>query len=797
MKITNKIKNDYFAKCKYLKYVEKLPIDDHVILLESQQGKEFGGNMYYLIKELSNNTQYNTFKIYLSVTKNRIEEAQQFYQNRGLTNVKFVKLNSYDYFKLMASAKYLINDNTFLPFFIKKEGQVYLNTWHGTPLKSLGKKINNDLHNIGNSQKNFIASDYLLYPNEYTKDHMIEDYMIENLCSNTYLLEGYPRNTAFFDDNLKNKIKQEFDLNNKKIIAYMPTWRGTLSGKSNPIVQANINYILEEFEENLKDDQILYVNLHPIESSSVDFSIYKKVKPFPKKYETYEFLNVVDILVTDYSSVFFDFLNTRKKIILYTYDKEDYLSSRGVYKELETFPFPIVETMEEVLKEINKPKEYDDTDLIEEFCKYDCKDSSKHILERVIFGNKDNIIEGKIADNKKENVFLFAGRLANNGITTSLKNLLNNINTDEKNYYILFNARALIRNLDTLREFSNITNYYSIKGMMNLNIGKKILLKMYSSKLISTESYMKKMKSAYQYELKRIFADARIDSIIHFTGYGAKTINLYSQFNGNNAIYVHANMQEEINIRSNQRFDALKYAYNAYDRVAVVTNDMIEPTYNISQNRDNIRVCRNIIDYQSILAKSKLDLTLDDKTVVYPSESQLFNILNSNNTKFLNVGRFSPEKGQMRLLKSFAKLQEKYPNTNLIIIGGESYKNYFSQIIECVEELGLQDKVALVKSLSNPFPIVKQCDCSVLTSYAEGFGLVLAEADVLNVATFSVDIPGPKKFMEQYGGTLVENSDEGIYQGLEDFVNGKIHPMGVDYKEYNNEALHEFETLFS
>lgn len=797
MKIIKKIKNNYFAKCKYLKYVEKLPIDDHVILLESQQGKEFGGNMYYLIKELSNNTQYNSFKIYLSVTKKRIEEAQQFYQNRGFTNVKFVKINSYAYFKLMASAKYLINDNTFLPFFIKKEGQVYLNTWHGTPLKSLGKKINNDLHNIGNAQKNFIASDYLLYPNEYTKDHMIEDYMIENLCSNTCLLEGYPRNNAFFDDNLKNKIKQEFDLNNKKIIAYMPTWRGTLNNKSNPIVQANINYILEEFEENLKDDQILYVNLHPIESSSVDFSIYKKVKPFPKKYETYEFLNVVDILVTDYSSVFFDFLNTRKKIILYTYDKEDYLSSRGVYKKLESFPFPIVETMEEVLKEINKPKEYDDTDLIEEFCKYDCKDSSKHILERVIFGKKDNIVEEKVADNKKENVFLFAGRLASNGITTSLKNLLNNVNTDEKNYYILFNAMSLRKNLDTLREFSNITNYYSIKGMMNLNIGKKILFKMYSSKLISTESYMKKMRSAYQYELKRIFADARIDSIIHFTGYGAKTINLYSQFSGNNAIYVHANMQEEINIKSNQRFDALKYAYNTYDRVAVVTDDMIEPTYNISQNRDNIRVCRNIIDYQSILAKSKLDLTLDDKTVVYPSESQLFNILNSNNTKFLNVGRFSPEKGQMRLLNSFAKLQEKYPNTNLIIIGGESYKNYFSQIIECVEELGLQDKVALVKSLSNPFPIVKQCDCSVLTSYAEGFGLVLAEADVLNVATFSVDIPGPKKFMEQYGGTLVENSDEGIYQGLEDFVNGKIHPMGVDYKEYNNEALHEFETLFS
>ena len=115
MKLIKKIKNNYLAKCRYLKYVEKLSIKDHVILLESQQGKEFGGNMYYLIKELLNDTQYDAFDIYMAVQKEKIEEAQQFYQSRGLQKVKFVKSNSCAYFKLMASAKYLMNDNTFLP----------------------------------------------------------------------------------------------------------------------------------------------------------------------------------------------------------------------------------------------------------------------------------------------------------------------------------------------------------------------------------------------------------------------------------------------------------------------------------------------------------------------------------------------------------------------------------------------------------------------------------------------------------------------------------------------------------
>ena len=85
-------------------------------------------------------------------------------------------------------------------------------------------------------------------------------------------MDGYPRNTAFFDEETKKEIIEKYSLKGMQVIAYMPTWRGTLSNKSNPIIEANLQYILGEFEENAKEDQIVYVNLHPIESASVDFS---------------------------------------------------------------------------------------------------------------------------------------------------------------------------------------------------------------------------------------------------------------------------------------------------------------------------------------------------------------------------------------------------------------------------------------------------------------------------------------------------------------------------------------------
>ena len=67
-------------------------------------------------------------------------------------------------------------------------------------------------------------------------------------------------------------------------------------------------------------------------------------------YEYYEILNTADILITDYSSVFYDFANSGRKIILYTYDKEEYFRDRGVYVSLDDFPFPQAENVDGLME---------------------------------------------------------------------------------------------------------------------------------------------------------------------------------------------------------------------------------------------------------------------------------------------------------------------------------------------------------------------------------------------------------------------------------------------------------------
>lgn len=577
----------------------------------------------------------------------------------------------------------------------------------------------------------------------------------------------------------------------------MPTWRGALGRQNVSILQSNLEYIFEELDRRLSDEYVVYVNLHPIERAQIDFSAYHNIHAFPSEYETYEFLNAADMLVTDYSSVFFDFLNTGRKIILYTYDKEAYLEDRGLYRPLESFPFPCVETMQDLIDAIKTPKDYDDTELRREFCRYDGPDAAKNLCSYVILHEKTSICRKHIDDNGKENVFIYCGDLANNGVTASLKNLIRTADLSKRNYYLLFRSVSVRANLKTLTDFSKRLPYYGMKGKMNLTLREKLLFFLYKSDHITTEKYMAKMDNAYRCELKRIFADMRVDCIIQFTGYSYTLTNLFSSFPGRKVIYVHADMKKEVEMRGNQRLDALCYAYRHYDKVAVVTQDTVQSTVEISGRTDNVMVCKNIIDYQHVLHKAEKPVQILPQTIIYPSEKFMNSFFLQKCKRFINVGRFSPEKGQMRLLDAFARVHRENPDTQLVIIGGRSYGDYFDQIKAHVRELDLGGAVLLMQNVPNPFPFEKQCDYFVLSSFYEGFGLVVAEADILDIPVVSVDIPGPRGFIRANGGAMVENSEEGIYQGMCALLRGEIRPMHVDYAAYNAQALREFESLFN
>lgn len=789
LSLFKKVKKYSFTKNKYIKYYRKLDIIDNYILLDSQHGNNINGNIYYILKELNDNKIYENYKLFLVVNANKINEVKIFLNKKNITKVEIVKLNSKKYFKLLASCKYLFNDTSFFSNFIKKDGQVYTNVWHGTPLKCLGKSMNESYHEIGNVQKNFLVSDYLLYPNEYMMRHMINDYMLENICKAKVLLAGYPRNTVFFDNDVKSRIRKELGISDKYVMAYMPTYR---DNKKQADEIEFISDMLSKIDKKLKNNQILYVNLHPFIGDKIEYN-FKHIKKFPKEYETYEFLSATDCLITDYSSVFFDYANTKNKIILFTYDLEEYFENRGCYISLEELPFPKVNTITKLIKEINNNIIPDYTEFLKTYCSFDRKTITKELCEKVILGKNNDIIVKDIKDNKKENVLIFTGNLAKNGLTSSLLNLLNTVDLKEKNYILTFAVSSVKKHKKTLKLFSDDVKYISTMGKTNATILEKIMMYLYF-KYSFGKIFVKKVEKIYQDDIKRNYGNVKFDTVIQFGGYGAKKTMLFSQFDCNSIIYVHSDMKKEIETRGNQKEHLLKYAYNKYSKVAVVSESLIERTkYFVDEKK--LYLVDNVIDYKTIINKGNKEIEFDNDTLCSIELEELKKILNDKTkVKFINVGRFSKEKGHIRLIDAFNKFWKQNKDSYLIIIGGHG--NIYGKTCDYIKELDCSSNIILIRSMLNPFPIVKKCDCFVLSSFYEGFGLCLVEADILGLTCFSVDIEGPKKFILSNNGNIVENSENGIYKGMNDYVEGKLNKMNVDYEKYNKNAINEFLSLF-
>lgn len=787
-----------WPRSKYIKWYKTLPLDDKKILLESQHGSEISGNMFYLVKELVSNPAYSDYEVYLTCRAGNREKFETVLEKYGMEGVNLVVLYTKEYMKAIASAKYLFNDNTFLPFYLKKDGQVYLNTWHGTPLKTLGKGIKNAMHGIGNAQKNFVCADYLLYPNRYTMEHMVEDYMLENMAKGECVLAGYPRNTAFFNKDRGAEIIEEMELQGKRVYAYMPTWRGSV-GNIDDKANTYFKYYLYELDKLLDEDEIVYLNLHPIAIKDVNFDTFTHIRKFPEQYETYDFLNCAECLITDYSSVFYDYAVTGKKIVLFTFDEEEYFADRGVYKPLSSLPFPKVRDLASLLNEIRSPRAYDDADFLREYCTYDCPDASEKILDFVLFGKKaDKLEEVEIADNGKKNILLYLGNLDQNGITTSGMNLLKNLDTSENNYIVCFPADKGKLHQDTIAALPEGVNYFPIQGFMNLGTVKKNLwLNFYKEKfpLLPLRILLRK---EWKLELERMFGGIRLDSAIQFNGYETKMILVFSQFDCNTAIYVHSDMVNEIKLKGNQRKSVLSYAYSHYDNVALVTEDIWKPTASFVHSTKKFKLAHNIIAYDEIVERGNGEIAFDEGvTQSNKTIEEIKDILGSDSKVIISVGRYSPEKDHKRMINAFNTVWMDNPDTYFVIIGGIQRDGIYDELCEYVQTLPCRDNVILILSMTNPLPVVKACDGFILASHYEGFGLVLVEADILGLPVVSTDITGPRTFMQNNNGTLVPNTFEGVEEGFRLLIDGKVSMLTSDYAQYNENAIKEFKDVIN
>lgn len=793
------ISKGYFEQKSYYYYLEKLSLDSRMILAESKRGKELEWNITELLREFSTNPRYKDYTICVAVVDSAKRRQEKFLRNQGIRHVRVIIYESREYYKLLATAGTLISDSSFLPAFIKREGQKYLNIWNTTEVRAMGKNAVQNFGMIGNMQRNLLAADYLMFANEFSAQRVEEDYMLANLAQATVLLTGYPRNEVLFDEEKRQSIREKFSMAGKKNFIYYPVRRAAKKEFTFEEQRDGIVEQLWKLDKLLPEDICIYAKVQDDVAKYVDWGGMSHIKPCPRGFAAYELLGAADGLITDYSSVLFDYAPAGRPVFLFMYDKEAYLAHNGFAVPMDEIPFPKAFTAEELVECLKKNETCDSERFAAQFCPRRVLGTAKAVCARVIFGEaQDGIEERRIADNGKKNVAIFGGDFRKNGITTSLLNLLNELDRTKYNYIIVYKTGTLRARQDALKELPDGVAYLGLSYAKSLSLLDTI---QYNLRFYSDKRRRPLLEKQAERDVRRIFSDCRIDKVVQFNGYVNDVIMLFEKMPCSSTIYVHNDMEQEMRTKNNVNRQVLCSAYLNYDSVGVVTPDLIPVTQKLARTQAgktdrqaNIVITKNIINYKNILKRAGEKLDFDEETQMNVDEARLCEILESDAEKFITIGRFSPEKGHFRLIDAFEKLHEKNPDTYLIILGG--YGDLYEKTLEKAAASKAAQNIIVIYFMSNPFPMLKQCDYFVLSSFYEGFGLVLAEADLLGVRCISTDVVGPKLFMEQYGGYLMENSEQGILKGMQDCLAGLVpEKLLVDYEQYNREAVEQFEAL--
>lgn len=341
-------------------------IDAKTVIFEVFNGHSYSDSPRALFEQMQSDDRFADYRF---IWVFRQPDKYRFVESYPRTII--VKYRTSQYFKAYASAKYWIT-NAMIPLQVfKRDEQVLLQCWHGTPLKRLRADIVETTKNAMNTVDDFIKKndldvsryDYMISPSKFASDQFTTAFRLKQLSKQAILIEtGYPRNDFLINHTPEDaaKIKQGLNLPlDKKVLLYAPTWRDDQHDDSKGYVYqspVDFNYL----QQQLGGEYVILFRAHYLVANMFDFNKYDGFVYDVSAVDDINQLYVVsDALITDYSSVFFDYANLGRPMIFYMYDREYYKNKlRGFYLDVETLPGDIVETDAALVDRLKHLPEY-------------------------------------------------------------------------------------------------------------------------------------------------------------------------------------------------------------------------------------------------------------------------------------------------------------------------------------------------------------------------------------------------------------------------------------------------------
>lgn len=754
-------------------------VDESTVLFESYHGAQISCHPLAIFRGMRDDARFEAATFVWVTTKKTVVPRLVAEDPR----VVLVERGSDAYLMMLASAGTLINNVTFPDYFVRRAGQRYLNTWHGTPMKTLGKSVRGPLLAYANVERNLIQASHLTFPNHFTKRVMLEEHDLDGILAAKTAVLGSPRLDTLVSDpgHVRAEMRRYLGVADQEtLVLVAPTWRGGATDAS-----FDHNALVEQLSSlsELPGVKVFYRAHHYTERLLRGLGL--PVEAAPAWIDTSDLLTAVDHLVSDYSSIVFDFMVTGRPTTLFVPDLEAYEVERGLYSRPDELPFGVATTLPELLESVTLGESTDTPIPLESRQKYIAQETGQATEDTIefLFGERE---PDPGIESGHRPVVLFRASLIPNGVTSALVALLKELQTTDVLPVLLVDQAAIQNSPERAQVLSSIPE--------NVRIVSRVGDTTMTPEEFMIRDTVESMQAAPSAEMRRRYGDSwrreaqralgamNFEAAIEWDGYATMWAGIVSHAGDartRKLIWQHSEMVRE----QTQRFPGLKAVFETYDwfsGVVAVSERLAEVNRrDLGLRNDAVRAVRNTVRVEEIR-----DLSLE------ALPAHLVETCAKAEPLVVSVGRLSVEKNQLSLVRAWPEVLAAQPNAKLVIAGaGPSFSALSAEILA----LGVKDSVVLAGNLENPYSLMRAADLFVLPSFHEGQPIVLLEAMTVGAPVLASSCEGNLAVVEMGYGLTTGTTPEELVSGILDALSkGKNASGSFDAERYVELAREEF-----
>lgn len=860
-KVTNRVKKRNKASARLRKRAaiidsQSRPLDQRKVFYESFDGHGASCNPFALYRHLRRDSRFDGFTHVWSIS-DLDEYSSTVGSLRADGDVVVVKHGSPEYFEQLHTAGYVISNSTFPHEYTKRRGQIYLNTWHGIPLKQMGYHTPDGRLTVRNVMRNFLAATYLHSASPYMTSTMYEDaYRLNGVFGGEVLEYQQPRmdlqrdaaadRIAVIEELSQHGLQVDPE---KKIVIYAPTWKG--ASVYSPVNDIDrLHSLVEELKESLgRHDYQIFIKAHQlVYRQGVSDPVLKEML-IPNAIHTNTLLGITDVLITDYSSLFIDFLERDRPILFHVPDAASYEEFRGLYSSIEELPGVVTRTVPGLAEALSGALD-EAVELVagrdvggehterrrawaaEHIVPLQGETASGAVIDAVFGSGPSAVRKFRLSREDKTSLLIHVGGLLNNGITRAAHNLLANIDYDRYDVTVSFPYSS---QRDRVANAMNLDPRARTLPRVGFTMSSGDEQRIYEA-FVNGEQLTAVERAAVvpiiEREYRRMFGEASFDVVIDFDGYSPLYAVLFSQA-GDSAkiIWAHNDLPQDSQRQVNGKkvfggkFESIISCYRDFDVMASVNVDLSHihaEAFADYFSADGFVPVQNFIDVELILEMARggaqalpsssdtaeveivcreLGPTLQEVGDLYGWDAVLRELEKRRMvdrivqpqegfTNFVTAARLSPEKNQELLLRAFEKVHRENPYTRLIILGTGPLEAALKSLTHA---LGIANAVKFAGQQANPFAIFDASDCFVFSSLYEGQGLALMEAVVLGVPVVTTEYNVVRSVLPEGVGLITPPTADGLAEGMQAYLDGKVPVGPFDSVTYNRVSREQFD----